>query len=105
MITGSFCHFYAQLLMMDLYYPCLLPDMIESDLQTDLGCGVELGSSNLPPLEGMGALDTLDPAWLTDSQGPLHNDLDSLDVGLMVNPQTGLPSLSEYLWFSVVVAC
>ncbi|XP_003741935.1 forkhead box protein N4 [Galendromus occidentalis] len=80
--------------MMDLYYPCLLPDMIESDLQTDLGCGVELGSSNLPPLEGMGALDTLDPAWLTDSQGPLHNDLDSLDVGLMVNPQTGLPSLT-----------
>ncbi|XP_022698578.1 uncharacterized protein LOC111265862 [Varroa jacobsoni] len=88
------------MLMMDLYEEsCLqLHEMIESDIMasSELDCGgnAELGSPHLPPLEGMGALDSLDPSWLSDSQGPLNsNDLDSLDVGLMVNPQTGLPSL------------
>lgn len=106
----------SMMLMMDLYEEsCLqLHEMIESDIMasSELDCGgnAELGSPHLPPLEGMGALDSLDPSWLSDSQGPLNsNDLDSLDVGLMVNPQTGLPSLCkstlEYYIFLNTARC
>lgn len=88
---------------MDLYEEsCLqLHEMIENDMQSDFDCVANelCVSPQLPPLEAMSTFDSLDPSWMThDSSGPLStSDLDAIDVGLMVNPQTGLPiSLCEY---------
>lgn len=75
--------------------------MIENDMQSDFECVANelCVSPQLPPLEAMTTFESLDPSWMTPDDGPLSNsDLDAIDVGLMVNPQTGLPiSLSSSL--------
>lgn len=91
---------------MELYEDAFkLQEMIESDIQSELDSfvnvnGMDLGS-DLGELPNMGSVDSLDSldsnlapdasVWLESHGISLISDLDGLE-GLLVNPQTGLPT-------------
>ncbi|XP_064476603.1 forkhead box protein N1-like [Ornithodoros turicata] len=91
---------------MELYEDAFkLQEMIESDIQSELDSfvnanGMDLGS-DLGDLPNMGSVDSLDSldsnlapdasVWLESHGISLISDLDGLE-GLLVNPQTGLPT-------------